>query len=140
MLGALAVLAVFALKDNLLFLRGTLPKTTQGQRAEEGTSPPSAERQHAPPREDSPLSAGSEISRPPAPNGAASDLVETEGPSSGIEAIVWSSDIKSSFVLINGAELRVGDSIGGKTITRIERDRVILRSQEGESIIRLELK
>jgi len=140
MFGALAVLGVFALKDNTLLLRWILPKTIQGQRIEGRTAPPFAEGQKASPQEDSPLSASSEIPKSPAPNEAAADLVETEAPSIAIEAIVWSSDVKSSFVLINGAEFRVGDSIEGKTITRIERDRVVLQSQEGESIIRLEFK
>lgn len=140
MLGALAVLGVFALKDNTSLLRGILPKAIQGQSTKGRTAPPSTEGQKASPQEDSPLSASSEISKPPAPNEAEADLVDTEAPSIAIEAIVWSSDVKSSFVLINGAEVRVGDSIEGKTVTRIERDRVVLQSQEGESIIRLELK
>jgi len=136
----LVVLGVFALKDNTLFLRGILPKTIQGQRTEGRTPPSSAEVLKTSPQGDSPSSVSSESQESPVLNEANLDEVDKEGPSLGIEAIVWSSDAKSSFVLINGAEFRVGDSIEGKTITRIERDRVVLQSQEGESIIRLEFK
>ena len=137
---ALVVLGVFALKDNTLLLRWILPKTIQGQRTEGTTLSPSAGVGKTSPQGDSPLSASSESPRSPALNEANLDVIDTEGPSLGIEAIVWSSDAKSSFVLINGVEVRVGDSIEGKTITRIERDRVVLQSQEGEFIIRLEFK
>jgi hypothetical protein len=65
---------------------------------------------------------------------------DTRRSSISIEAIVWSSDARKSFVVIKGVEFRVGDLVEGKTLTRIERDHVVLQSQEGESIARLKLK
>jgi len=129
LVGVLVLLGVFAFKDKAFLLREIMPKTSQGQRTERTTVPPSA-----PPL---PASEGTES---PAVNEENLDAGDTERSGFNLEAIVWSSDARNSFVVINGAELRVGDSIEGKTITRIERDRVVLESQEGESIIRLTFK
>jgi hypothetical protein len=106
-------------------------KTSQGQSTEPG------ETSH---QGDSPFPATSETREPPTLTEEDLDVGDTEKPSLNIEAIVWSSEAMKSFVVINGAEFRVGDSIEGKTIARIERDHVVLQSQEGESVIRLTFK
>ena len=137
---ALAVVGVFTLKDKASLLRGIMPKALLGQRTELKTVPPSAQ--------GGKTAQEGEISSPPGSEGTESSVVNEENLDAGdtersafnLEAIVWASDARNSFVVINGAELRVGDSIEGKTITRIERDRVVLQSQEGESIIRLTFK
>lgn len=127
--GVLVLLGVFALKDKSSLLRGILPKALQGQRTEGKTVPPSA-----PPL---PASEGADS---PAANEENLDAGDTERSPFNIEAIVWSSDAKNSFVLINGVEYRLGESIEGKTIARIERDHIVIQSQEGESIVRLKFK
>lgn len=118
--GVLVLLGVFALKDKGSFLGGIRPKALQEQRTEGKAAPESGEA--------------------PAVNEENLQEQDTEPSPFNIEAIVWSSEAKNSFVVINGAELRVGDSIQGKTIARIERDHVVLQSQEGESIVRLTFK
>jgi len=127
--GVLVLLGVFALKDKSSLLRGILPKALQGQRTEGKTVLPSA-----PPL---PASEGADS---PAANEENLDAEDTERSPFNIEAIVWSSDAKNSFVLINGVEYRLGESIEGKTIARIERDHIVIQSQEGESIVRLKFK
>jgi hypothetical protein len=127
-IGVLVLLGVFALRDKSSLLKDIIGKPGQGQKIG-GTIQ----------REKS-LPAASEAQAPPVSNEEARDVYDTEKPSVNIEAIVWSSDPKKSFVVVNGAELRVGDSIEGKTIARIERDHVVLRSQEGESVLRLKFK
>jgi hypothetical protein len=57
-----------------------------------------------------------------------------------IEAIVWSSDARKSFAIINGAEFRIGESFEGATITEIGRDYIVLQSPRGDSIVRLSLR
>lgn len=128
--GALVVAGVFALKDNASLLRGILPKAVQGQRTEGKTA---QERDISSPQ-------GSEGADSPAANEGNLDAGDTERSPFNIEAIVWSSDAKNSFVLINGVEHRLGESIEGKTIARIERDHIVIQSQEGESIVRLKFK
>ncbi len=79
---------------------------------------------------------------------AGTDLEEkTEVAASGIaegglevEAIVWSSDGRHSFALINGIELRTGESVNGMMFAEIGRDYVVLRSAEQESKIILSLQ
>lgn len=127
--GVLVLLGVFALKDKSSLLRGILPKALQGQRTEGKTVLPSA-----PPL---PASEGADS---PAADEENLDAGDTERSPFNIEAIVWSSDAKNSFVLINGVEYRLGESIEGKTIARIERDHIVIQSQEGESIVRLKFK
>ena len=138
--GALVVLGVFAVKDTTFFPKGSVPKANQGERTEGTAVAPSAEGGETSQRGDVSLPATSESPELPAVNEEASEGRDRESAPFSIEAIVWSSDAKKSFVLINGVEFRVGDSIEGKTIARIERDHVVLQSQEGESIIRLKLK
>jgi hypothetical protein len=138
--GALIVLGVFAVKDKAYLLRGIMPKANQGQRTEGTTMLPSAEGGKTSQQRDISLSATSGSPRASAVNEENLGVGDTERLSFSIEAIVWSSDAKSSFVLINGVEFRVGDSVEGNTIARIERDHVVIQSQEGESIIRLKFK
>jgi len=57
-----------------------------------------------------------------------------------IEAIVWSSDARKSFAIINGAEFRIGESFEGATIKEIGRDYLVLQSPRGDSIVRLSLR
>ena len=127
--GALGVAAVFSLKDKASLLGGILPKTLQGQ----GTA-----KKPAPPSEGSPKASQSAESA--AVNEENPEEQEAQRSSINIEAIVWSSEAKNCFGVINGAELRVGDWIEGKTIARIERDHVVLQSHEGESIVQLTFK
>jgi hypothetical protein len=129
--GVLVLLGVFALKDKSSLLREIIWKTGQEQRTVSGKTSEQGDKS---------IPASSERRKAPEPNEEDLDVGDTERPSLNIEAIVWSSEAKNSFVVINGAELRVGDLIEGKTITRIERDRVVLQSQEGESIVRLTFK
>jgi hypothetical protein len=139
-LAALVVAGIFTIKDNASLGRRVTPKAFQGQRTEGTTVPPS------PPGGQS--AQEGEITSPQSSEGTDQavgneeilDAGETERSPFNIEAIVWSSDSKKSFVVINGAERRVGDSIEGKTIARIERDHIVLQSQEGESIVRLTFK
>ncbi len=138
--GALVVLGVLAVKDKAFFLRGILPKAHQGQKTEGTTVPPSAELEKTSQEGDISLSATSESPKSPALNERNLGDGASERSSFNIEAIVWSSDAKKSFVLIEGVEFKVGDSVEGKTIARIERDHVVIQSQEGESIVRLKFK
>jgi hypothetical protein len=138
--GALVVLGVFAVKYTTFFLKGSVPKANQGERTEGTAVAPSAEGGETSQQGDVPMPATSESPELPAVNEETSEGRDTESAPFSIEAIVWSSDAKKSFVLINGVEFRVGDSVKGKTIARIERDHVVLQSLEGESIIRLKLK
>jgi len=138
--GALVALGVFVVKDKAFFLRGIIPSANQGQKSEGTPMAPSAEEGKTSQQDDSSLSASSGSQKSPALNEEHLEGGDTESASFGIEAIVWSSDEKKSFVLINGAEHRVGDLIEGKTIARIERDHIVLQSQEGESIIRLKFR
>jgi hypothetical protein len=128
--GALVLAGVFAVKDNSSLLGGIMPKALHGQRTE-GKS--AQEGDVASPQ-------GSESTESPAVSEENLDAGDTERSPFNIEAIVWSSDAKKSFVLINGVEYRLGESIEGKTIARIERDHVVMHSQEGESIVRLKFK
>ena len=127
--GALVVAGVFTVKDNASLLRGILPKALQGERPGAATAPPSA----------LPLPA-SEGKESAAVSEEDQEAGDTERSPFNIEAIVWSSEAKSSFILINGVEYRLGESIEGKTIARIERDHVVFQSQEGESIVRLKFR
>jgi hypothetical protein len=69
----------------------------------------------------------------------AEGFFETSDLESGlaIDAIVWSSDGVSSFALINGSRVTVGQSVEGFTVAEIGRDYVLLRSPDGQSTIRL---
>jgi len=118
--GVLVLLGVFAFKDNAFLLREILSKTSQGQRTQGTPSLPSAEVGKTSQQGDVSFSATSESPKSPALNEENLEVGDTERASFNIEAIVWASDARNSFVVINGAELRVGDSIEGKTITRIE--------------------
>jgi len=138
--GALVVAGIFTVKDNASLLRRVTPKALQGQRTEGATMPPSTQ--------GGKTAQEGDISATPGSEGADSSAVSEENLDAGdtgrylvnIEAIVWSSEPKNSFVLINGVEYRVGESIEGRTIARIERDHVVIKSQEGEYIIRLKFK
>jgi len=139
-IGALAVVGVFTLKDKASLLRGIMPKALLGQRTEGRTAPPSAQRGKTAQEGERSSPPGSEGTESPVVSEEDLDAGDTERSPFNIEAIVWSSEAKNSFVVINGAERRVGDSIEGKTIARIERDHVVFQSQEGESIVRLKFK
>ncbi len=138
--GALVALGVFVAKDKAFFLRGIIPSANQGQKTEGAPIAPSVEEGKTSQQDGGSLSVSSGSQKAPALNEETLGGGETERPSLNIEAIVWSSDARNSFVVINGAELRVGDLVEGKTIARIERDHVVLQSQEGESIIRLKFR
>ena len=104
--GVLVLLGVFAFKDKAFLLREIMGKTGQGQRTEQGKASQQGDMSRP---------ATSESRRPSALKEEDLDVGDTERPSLNIEAIVWSSDARNSFVVINGAELKVGDSIEGKT-------------------------
>jgi pSer/pThr/pTyr-binding forkhead associated (FHA) protein len=138
--GALVVLGVFAVKNKASFLGGPLPKGQQAERSTGTAVAPSAKGEAPPQPGNISLPATSESPKTPPVNEKNPESRGTERPSFNIEAIVWSSNPEKSFVLINGVEFRVGDSVEGKKIARIERDRIVLQSQEGESTVRLKLK
>ena len=140
LIGALAVLGVFTFRDSLFFTKGSKPKASEEQKTEGAALPSSVEVENGSQGGDSPVSTGSEAPRSPEQGEDHVDVEDSEGVPFSIEAIVWSSDSKNSFVLINGAEFRVGDSVEGKTLARIERDHVVFQSQEGKSIVRLKFK
>jgi hypothetical protein len=140
LVGTLAVLGFFALKDSAFLTKGSKPKTNPAQRTESAALPPSTEGGDTSQEGGSPLPGGSESPRSMPLSQDNAESGDLEGPSVNIEAIVWSNDPRNSFVLINGAEFRVGDSVEGKKLARIERDRVVLQSQEGEFVVRLQLK
>ena len=132
LVGAVLILSgIFVLRDKGPLFRGILWETGKVQKTE-----PAKTSQQG----DAPLSATSESRDAAVPEEQDLDVGDTEKPLLNIEAIVWSSETKNSFVVINGAELRVGDTIEGKTIARIERDHVVLQSPEGESVVRLTFK
>ncbi|MCF8062756.1 MAG: general secretion pathway protein GspB [Deltaproteobacteria bacterium] len=56
-----------------------------------------------------------------------------------LEAIVWSSNPESRFVVINGNILRLGGTMDGLTVTAIERNSVKLRSGDKAGEIRFNL-
>jgi pSer/pThr/pTyr-binding forkhead associated (FHA) protein len=138
--GALVVLGVFAVKDKPFPLRGILPKTDQGQRPAGTAAVSSAEGEETSNQGDALLSPASESMKSPALTEEELEAGDSEASSFSIDAIIWSSNPKKSYILINGVEFRVGDQVDGRTIARIERDHVVLQSQEGKSIIRLKLK
>jgi len=138
--GALVVAGIFTVKDNASLLRRVTPKALPGQRTEGMTVPPSPQGGKTAKEGDISSSPGSEGTESPVVSEENLDAGDTERSPFNIEAIVWSSDAKKSFVLINGVEYRLGESIEGKTIARIERDHVVMHSQEGESIVRLKFK
>jgi hypothetical protein len=138
--GALIVAGIFTVKENTSLLRGIMPKTLQGQRTEGTRVPPSAQGGKTAQEGDISATPGSEGVESPAVSEENSDAGDTERSPFNIEAIVWSSDAEKSFVLISGVEYRVGESIEGNTIKQIERDHVVIQSQDGESIIRLKFK
>ena len=55
-----------------------------------------------------------------------------------IEAIIWSNDQMSSFALINGSKVRVGESVGEAVVTEIARDYVDF--EVGDSRFRVPLR
>jgi pSer/pThr/pTyr-binding forkhead associated (FHA) protein len=57
-----------------------------------------------------------------------------------LDGIVWSSDAKQSFAVINGTILRVGGSIKEAILTDIGRNYVVLYSREDDSEIRLTIR
>jgi FHA domain/Type II secretion system protein B len=139
-IGVLVVFGVFVVKSKPFFLRGIFPKANQGQRTVGTAVAPSAEGEETSEHGKVPLPATSESSKSQALTEKNGDIGDSEGPSFSIDAIVWSSDAKKSYVLINGMEFRVGDSVDGRTIARIERDHVVFQSPKGKSIVRLRLK
>jgi pSer/pThr/pTyr-binding forkhead associated (FHA) protein len=138
--GTLVVLGVFAVKDKASLLSGILPKAHQTERIAGTAGNPSAEGETISQPGKVSLPAASESPKTPPVNEENPESRGAEGPPFNIEAIVWSSNPKKSFVLMNGVEFRVGDSVDGKKIARIERDHIVLQSQEGESVVRLKLK
>jgi hypothetical protein len=138
--GVLVAVGVFTVKEKAPPPRETMPKALPGQGAEGTAVPPSAQEEKTAQEGDISSSPSSEGTGSPTVNEENSAAGETERSPFNIEAIVWSSEAKNSFVLINGVEYRLGDSIEGKTITQIERDHIVIQSQEGKSIIRLKLK
>jgi pSer/pThr/pTyr-binding forkhead associated (FHA) protein len=138
--GALVVLGVFAVKNNASFLSGILPKSHQAERSAGTARVPSAEGETTSQPGKVPLPATSESPKTPPVSEKKPESRGIESPSFNIEAIVWSSDPKKSFVVINGVEFRVGDSVEGEKIVRIERDRIEVQSQERESVVQLKLK
>jgi hypothetical protein len=137
---ALVVAGIFTVKDNASLLRRVVPKALQGQGTEGTTVPPSPPGGQTAQEGKTSSPQGSEGTDSAAANEENLDTGETERSPFNIEAIVWSSEAKNSFILINGGEYRLGESIEGKTIARIERDHVVFQSQEGESIVRLKFK
>jgi pSer/pThr/pTyr-binding forkhead associated (FHA) protein len=93
-------------------------------------------------QDDSPLTKSSEELKPGTRSEEKSVVAASGIPQNDldIEAIVWSSDGKNSFALINGVELRTGESVDGMTIAEIGRDYVVLRSAEQESTVKLTLQ
>jgi type II secretory pathway component PulC len=57
-----------------------------------------------------------------------------------LDGIVWSSDAKQSFAVINGIILKVGGSVEGAVLTDIGRNYVLLKSREDDSEIRLTIR
>jgi hypothetical protein len=138
--GALVVLGVFAVKNKVFFLGGVLPKAHQAERSAGTAVPPSAEGGTTSQPRNLSLPATLESPKTPPVNEKNAESGGTQSPFLKIQAIVWSSDPKKSFIFINAVEFRVGDSIDGKTITRIARDHIVLRSQEAQSVLRMKLK
>ena len=134
------VFGVFIATDKTFFQKGGMPKANQGQRTETTAVSPSLEEGKTSQPGDDSLPRTSEVPESPSLDEENLGAGDTRRSSISIEAIVWSSDAKKSFVVIKGVEFRVGDLVEGKTLTRIERDHVVLQSQEGESIARLKLK
>jgi pSer/pThr/pTyr-binding forkhead associated (FHA) protein len=56
-----------------------------------------------------------------------------------LEAIIWSSDQTKSFAVINGKTVKTGEPVEGMMVAGIGRDYVLLRSQDGQSTLRLTL-
>ena len=154
--GALVGVGVFVLQDKAFLLRGILPTTSEGHKTGGKAVPPSEEvgrgsstapvqqnektTQEPSLKSDVSLPMASERLKASALNDENLEIQDAGKLQLDIEAIVWSSEGKNSFAVVNGIEVRVGDSIEGKTITRIERDHVVFRSQEGEFISRLKFQ
>jgi hypothetical protein len=66
------------------------------------------------------------------------DESEVDAGSFNVEAIIWSNDQMNSFALINGSEVRVGESVGKAVVTEIGRDYVAF--QVGESRFRITME
>ena len=99
------------------------------------------------PQEEASSSTTFEDSEPAA--GPRDELFETSDPTVAealneerfkLEGIVWSSDAKQSFAVINGTILRVGGSVEGAVVTDIGRNYVLLKSREDDSEIRLTIR
>lgn len=97
------------------------------------------------PQLNSTLKAGKK-SIPSAIKGRESQVSRQPKPAKGIdesrfkvEAIVWSINPKDRFAVINGRIVRVGESIEGRAITRINRGYVAIQSGEGEQRLRFRL-
>jgi pSer/pThr/pTyr-binding forkhead associated (FHA) protein len=96
--------------------------------------------------EPSPMTTSEESELAATPSG---ELFETPDPavagalqeeSFKLDGIVWSSDAKQSFAVINGIILRLGGSVEGAVVADIGRNYVVLRSREGDSEIRLSIR
>lgn len=99
------------------------------------------------PQEEASSSTTSEESEPV--SGSSGELFETSDPTVAealdeegfkLDGIVWSSDAKQSFAVINGTILRVGGSVEGAIVTDIGRNYVVLHSREDDSEIRLTIR
>jgi hypothetical protein len=57
-----------------------------------------------------------------------------------LDALVWSSNPRSRFAVINGQIVRAGESVRGASITEIERDHVVLKSGNKTWELRLNIQ
>jgi len=57
-----------------------------------------------------------------------------------LDALVWSSNPRSRFAVINGQIVRAGESVRGASITEIERDHVVLKSENKTWELRLNIQ
>lgn len=64
---------------------------------------------------------------------AESTFAEEVDSSIELEGIVWSSDVRHSFAVINGFTIRVGETIEGMTVTNIGRNHVTLQAPGEDS-------
>jgi hypothetical protein len=115
---------VFGFKDKFPLIGGIILRDTRVGKIE--NRPPQASLQEPRPEDFQP-----DVTEESVASDANSSLA--------IEAIIWSSDETKSFALINGKTVKAGESVEGMTVTEIGRDYVLLRSQDGQSTVRLTL-
>ena len=76
----------------------------------------------------------------PAVQGERSAAPSPEDPEFKLDALVWSSNPKSRFAVINGQIVRAGETIKGASIAQIERDHVRLKSGSRDWELRLNIQ